>query len=53
MNEILSRHTGQSVDQIKSDTERDRFLSAHEALEYGIIDEVIHPRSGELTEVKK
>jgi ATP-dependent Clp protease, protease subunit len=47
MNEILSKHTGQSVEQIKDDTERDRFLSAHDALEYGIIDEVIHPRSGE------
>lgn len=47
MNEILSKHTGQSVDQIKLDTERDRFLSAGEALEYGIIDEVIHPRTSE------
>jgi len=44
MNEILSHHTGKDVDQIKQDTERDRFLSAADALEYGIIDEVIHPR---------
>jgi ATP-dependent Clp protease protease subunit len=44
MNEILSKHTGQSVEKIKDDTERDRFLSASEAKEYGIIDEVIHPR---------
>ncbi len=47
MNEILSRHTGQPVDRIKDDTERDRFLSAAEACEYGIIDEVIHPRGGD------
>jgi ATP-dependent Clp protease protease subunit len=47
MNEILAKHTGQSVDQIKSDTERDRFLSAGEAVEYGIVDEVIHPRDAD------
>lgn len=41
MNEILAAHTGQPVDKIKSDTERDRFLSAQDALEYGIIDTVI------------
>ena len=44
MNEIMSKHTGQTADQIKLDTERDRFLSAHEAKEYGIVDEVIMPR---------
>jgi len=44
MNELLSKHTGKAVDKIKDDTERDRFLSAVEAMEYGIIDEVIQPR---------
>ncbi len=44
MNEILAKHTGRSVEQVKEDTERDRFLSASAAVEYGIIDEVIHPR---------
>jgi len=44
MNEIMSKHTGKSADEIKVDTERDRFLSADAALEYGIIDEVIRPR---------
>jgi len=44
MNEILSKHSGQPVDKIKDDTERDRFLSATEAKEYGIIDDVIFPR---------
>ncbi|HJK97218.1 MAG TPA: ATP-dependent Clp protease proteolytic subunit [Polyangiaceae bacterium LLY-WYZ-14_1] len=46
MNEILARHTGQPQDKIKEDTERDRFLSAAEAKEYGLIDEVIIPRRG-------
>jgi ATP-dependent Clp protease protease subunit len=41
MNEILALHSGQTADQIKDDTERDRFLSAGQAKEYGIIDEVI------------
>lgn len=44
LNEILSRHTGQSIEKLKSDTERDRFLSAIEAKEYGLIDDVIAPR---------
>ena len=44
LNEILSRHTGQPVEVIQKDTERDRFLSAVDALEYGIIDQVIEPR---------
>ncbi|MFH1622065.1 MAG: ATP-dependent Clp endopeptidase proteolytic subunit ClpP [Candidatus Omnitrophota bacterium] len=39
--EILSNHTGQSLDKIKKDTDRDYFMSAEEAKEYGIIDEVI------------
>ena len=44
LNEILAKHTGQKPEQLKSDTERDRFLSAIEAKEYGLIDEVILPR---------
>jgi ATP-dependent Clp protease protease subunit len=41
MNEIMAKHTGQSAEKVKDDTERDRFLSAGQAKEYGIIDEVI------------
>ena len=41
LNEILSRHTGQSVKKITEDTERDNFMSALEAKKYGLIDEVI------------
>jgi len=44
LNEIMAAHTGQSVDKIKDDTERDRYLSAPDAKEYGIIDDVIYPR---------
>ncbi|HVB60100.1 MAG TPA: ATP-dependent Clp protease proteolytic subunit [Ktedonobacteraceae bacterium] len=41
INEIIHRHTGQSLDRIKRDTDRDFFMSPVEALEYGIIDEVL------------
>ncbi|MFC1704515.1 ATP-dependent Clp endopeptidase proteolytic subunit ClpP [Candidatus Omnitrophota bacterium] len=41
LNEILSKHTGKPIDQVKQDSDRDYFMSADEAKEYGIIDEVI------------
>ncbi len=41
LNGILARHTGQKVDKIQKDTDRDFFMSAQEAMEYGIVDEVI------------
>jgi ATP-dependent Clp protease protease subunit len=44
LNDILAKHTGVPVEKIKVDTERDRFLSAAEAKDYGLIDEVIVPR---------
>jgi len=44
LNTILSERTGQPLDKIKKDTERDYFMSADEAKEYGIIDEVITHR---------
>ena len=47
MNTILAKHTGQTTKRIKEDTERDRYLSAEEAREYGLIDEVIAPQSDE------
>jgi ATP-dependent Clp protease, protease subunit len=45
LNEILASHTGQTVDKIQADTDRDFTLEANEALEYGIIDDVISSRS--------
>jgi ATP-dependent Clp protease protease subunit len=44
VNEILVKHTGQSLEKIQKDTDRDFFMSAHQAKEYGIIDEVIEKR---------
>ena len=41
INEIYARHTGQSADKIKRDTERDNFMSAEEARDYGLIDQVL------------
>ncbi|UCC69454.1 MAG: ATP-dependent Clp protease proteolytic subunit [Armatimonadota bacterium] len=41
INEILAEHTGQDVETIKRDTERDRWMTAEEAKEYGIVDEVL------------
>ncbi|MFD0618837.1 ATP-dependent Clp endopeptidase proteolytic subunit ClpP [Paenibacillus sp. GCM10027629] len=41
LNEITQKHTGQSLERIEKDMDRDHFMSAEEALEYGIIDKVI------------
>ena len=45
LNTIFSKHTGQSVEQIEEDLERDRFLSAEAAVEYGIVDTVLQTRT--------
>ncbi len=44
LNEILAKHTGQDIEKIRKDTERDYFMSSEEAKEYGIIDKVISKR---------
>ena len=41
LNKILLKHTGQPLEKIEEDTDRDRFMSADEACEYHLIDEVI------------
>ena len=46
MNEIFARHTGQSLDRIDRDSDRDFFLNAPEAKKYGLVDEVIAPLKG-------
>ena len=45
LNTILSNNTGQSVEQIEKDTNRDNFMSSESALKYGIIDEIIKPQN--------
>jgi len=45
INEILAKHTGKPLDKIKADTDRDYFMSAQEAKDYGLIDEVILPEA--------
>ena len=44
LNTILSQRTGQPLEKVEADTERDHFLSAEEALAYGIVDEIVPPR---------
>jgi len=44
MNEILARHTGQAVEKIEKDTDRDYILQAQEAVDYGLVDQVIAKR---------
>jgi len=41
LDEIIAQHTGQEIDKVRNDTERDYFMSSDEAKEYGIIDRVI------------
>ena len=48
LNEILADKTGQSVSKISKDVERDYWLSAHEAVKYGLIDKVISKKLAEL-----
>ena len=45
LDEILAHHTGQTTEKIRLDADRDYFMRPEAALEYGIIDQVAHPRS--------
>ncbi len=46
LNEIMAKHTGQPVAEIEKDTDRDNFLSADEAVSYGLVDAVLSHRAG-------
>jgi ATP-dependent Clp protease protease subunit len=45
LNEIFVKHTGQTMDQIQKDTDRDRFMSGEEGVKYGLIDKVLDRRT--------
>ena len=45
LNEILASHTGKTVEQVAADTERDNFMTAHQAAEYGLVDRVQEART--------
>ncbi|WP_050416518.1 MULTISPECIES: ATP-dependent Clp endopeptidase proteolytic subunit ClpP [Rhodocyclales] len=45
LNEMLAKHTGQAIERIEKDTDRDNFMSAKDAVEYGIVDKVLTTRA--------
>ena len=45
LNEIMARHTGQKVEKIEKDFERDNFMSGEQAVKYGLIDTVLEQRT--------
>jgi ATP-dependent Clp protease protease subunit len=53
INEILAKHSGQPVEKIAAETERDRYMTADEAKEYGLIDEVLHEEEKEKDKKKE
>jgi len=44
LNRVIAKHTGQPLERIIADTDRDRFMDANEAMEYGLIDQVLTDR---------
>jgi ATP-dependent Clp protease protease subunit len=53
LNELLAAHTGQSVDKIGDDTERDNFMDPRQALDYGLIDQVFENRTVDAAKEKR
>jgi ATP-dependent Clp protease protease subunit len=53
INEILAEHTGQPIDKIAAETDRDRYMTAEEAKQYGLIDEVLHKEEKKKERKKK
>jgi ATP-dependent Clp protease protease subunit len=52
LNEILAEHTGQTIDKIAKDTERDNFMDPQQAMDYGLIDQVFESRKVDVSELK-
>lgn len=53
LEELMAKHTGQSIEKIHADTDRNNFMSAEEAKDYGIIDEIIYPAADGSKKKKK
>jgi len=53
INEVLAKHSGQTLSKVEKDTDRDFYMSAEEAVKYGIVDEVISSIKGKESEKKK
>ena len=49
LNDVLAKHTGKNIEDIQRDTDRDNFMTAQDALDYGLIDRVVENRSKETT----
>jgi len=48
MNTLMAHHSGQTVEKVKQDTERDNFLTAQDAVEYGLVDRIVQTRDEEV-----
>jgi ATP-dependent Clp protease protease subunit len=48
MNKLMAFHCGQTVEKVKEDTERDRFLTAEDAVAYGLVDRIVQTREEEV-----
>ena len=48
LNGLLAHHTGQDLEKVASDTDRDNFMTAEDAVSYGLVDRIVSSRSGEL-----
>jgi ATP-dependent Clp protease protease subunit len=51
LNEILAKHTGQSIERVQKDSDRDNFMEAQSAMEYGLVDNVLAKRPATLSKV--
>ena len=52
LNEIMAKHSGQNIDAVERDTDRDNFLSGDQAVNYGMVDKVLTSRADTITAVK-
>ena len=53
MNTIIAKCCGKKTEEVRDDTERDRFMTAEEALAYGVVDEILHEDTNKTTNTTK